>query len=66
MANRRESAWIVLAAACALAVHLFLAGFATAAVAGTRRRHPLLRRRQYVAPRSRAINATITVPPIAA
>lgn len=35
MANRRESAWIVLAAACALVVHLFLAGFATAAMAGT-------------------------------
>jgi len=34
MANRRESAWIVLAAACALVVHLFLAGFATAAMAG--------------------------------
>ena len=34
MANRRESAWIVLAAACALVAHLFLAGFATAALAG--------------------------------
>ena len=35
MANRRDSAWIVLAAACALVVHLFVAGFATAALAGT-------------------------------
>jgi hypothetical protein len=35
MANQRESAWIVLAAACALVVHLFLAGFATAAVTGS-------------------------------
>jgi hypothetical protein len=34
MANRRESAWIVLAAACALVAHLFLAGIATAALAG--------------------------------
>ncbi len=34
MANRRESAWIVLAAACALVAHLFLAGFATATHAG--------------------------------
>jgi hypothetical protein len=34
MANRRESAWIVLAAACALVVHLFVAGFATSALAG--------------------------------
>jgi hypothetical protein len=35
MANRRDSAWIALAAACALVVHLFIAGFANAAYAAT-------------------------------
>jgi hypothetical protein len=35
MANQRESAWIVLAAACALVAHLFVAGFATPVLAGT-------------------------------
>ncbi len=33
MANRRNSAWTVLAAALALVVHLFIAGLASAALA---------------------------------
>jgi hypothetical protein len=33
MVNRRDSAWISLAAACALVMHLFLAGFVGAALA---------------------------------
>lgn len=33
MVNRRDSAWIALAAACALVVHLFVSGFVGATLA---------------------------------
>jgi len=33
MVNRRDSAWITLAAACALVVHLFVSGFVGATLA---------------------------------